>query len=417
MRVSFKSIAQVKPLLVCSMILAVISIPTFAAEPVESSIKPKASKSLLLDMDRHGSKIVAVGERGHVLVSSNNGESWTQSRVPTAQMLTAVDFINERLGWAVGHDGHIIHTEDGGATWVLQRDGLKAQSELNVASLHQAKEELKALKIKIAIGPSRVEVGEGVTPLQEVPVTEVDEYGYEVTPMTQEEQLEEAKWEVENAQARLDGVVVAPPLMDVWFSDENNGWAVGAFGSLVRTTDGGKTWKDQSKNIGNEDKYHLNAVTGVVNGTVIIGGEAGFAVYSQDNGVTWTKADLGYDGSIFGLTVAQDGSMIVATGLRGNTFRSLDLGVTWETIYPGIDYSLSNGSIYGDGDLVLVGTGGSISISHDKGSSFKQYTLPARASLSNVVVLDSNKFLLVGQGGIHHFEVDEKNEVNTASTK
>ena len=417
MRISFESINRAVQIFVCSAILAGFSTVSSADAPTKSSMMPKVDRSLLLDVVRHGNKIVAVGERGHILISNDLGKQWKQVKVPVGQMLTAVDFINERLGWAVGHDGHVVHTEDGGETWALQRDGLKAQAEINVASLHIAKETLKAIKVKIAIGPTQVEIAEGVTPLKAPEIVQVDEYGYEITPMTIEEQLEEAKWEVQNAQDRIAGTIVAPPLMDVWFSDDKHGWAVGAFGILIQTVDGGKTWINRSGDLGNKDSYHLNAVNGIANGTVIIAGEAGFVTYSHDNGQTWTRASFAYEGSVFGLGVSQDGLMIVATGLRGNTLKTHDAGITWEAIYPGIDYSLSNASLYGDSSLILVGTGGSISISHDKGSSFKQYTLPARASLSNVVVLEDEKFLLVGQGGIHRFEVNEKHDVNTASTK
>jgi photosystem II stability/assembly factor-like uncharacterized protein len=55
--------------------------------------------------------------------------------------------------------------------------------------------------------------------------------------------------------------------------------------------------------------------------------------------------------------------------------------------------------------VILVGAGGSIAISNDKGDSFKQYILPVRSSLSSVIALDSGQFLLVGQGGVHHFDV------------
>jgi photosystem II stability/assembly factor-like uncharacterized protein len=32
-------------------------------------------------------------------------------------------------------------------------------------------------------------------------------------------------------------------LRDIAFSDENNGWIVGARGTLARTTDGGMSWE------------------------------------------------------------------------------------------------------------------------------------------------------------------------------
>ncbi|MCT6967273.1 WD40/YVTN/BNR-like repeat-containing protein, partial [Salmonella enterica] len=50
------------------------------------------------------------------------------------------------------------------------------------------------------------------------------------------------------------------PLLDVWFNDANHGLAVGAYGALIETTDGGKTWEDVSERLDNEDQFHLNAI-------------------------------------------------------------------------------------------------------------------------------------------------------------
>ena len=66
-----------------------------------------------------GSRLVVVGARGHVLVSTDDGASWTQAEVPTRVLLTAVHMHDERTGWAVGHDAVILRTNDGGATWSM----------------------------------------------------------------------------------------------------------------------------------------------------------------------------------------------------------------------------------------------------------------------------------------------------------
>jgi photosystem II stability/assembly factor-like uncharacterized protein len=60
---------------------------------------------------------VVVGERGHILVSTDAGRSWRQSPAPTRVTLTSVFFIDDRLGFAAGHDATILRTRDGGATW------------------------------------------------------------------------------------------------------------------------------------------------------------------------------------------------------------------------------------------------------------------------------------------------------------
>jgi photosystem II stability/assembly factor-like uncharacterized protein len=78
---------------------------------------PLAAESLLLDVAQREGRMVAVGERGHVLVSEDGGRAWTQAKVPTRAMLTGVFMHDRQLGWAVGHDQVALRTTDGGRTW------------------------------------------------------------------------------------------------------------------------------------------------------------------------------------------------------------------------------------------------------------------------------------------------------------
>jgi len=84
-------------------------------QPAEKA--PLASQSLLLDVSVTGGQMVAVGERGHILVSRDSGATWTQGDVPTRALLTGVYMHDAQLGWAVGHDEVVLRTRDGGRTW------------------------------------------------------------------------------------------------------------------------------------------------------------------------------------------------------------------------------------------------------------------------------------------------------------
>ena len=85
----------------------------------EAVVAPLAIRSLLLDGAAAGSRLVVVGERGHVLVSTEGGARWRQAKVPIRALLTAIHMHDERTGWAVGHDAAILRTGDGGETWTL----------------------------------------------------------------------------------------------------------------------------------------------------------------------------------------------------------------------------------------------------------------------------------------------------------
>ena len=64
-----------------------------------------------------GGKIIVVGERGHILISEDDGKSWQQQPVPTRVTLTSVFFTDPANGWAAGHDSMILRTSDGGRHW------------------------------------------------------------------------------------------------------------------------------------------------------------------------------------------------------------------------------------------------------------------------------------------------------------
>lgn len=89
-------------------------------QPHAALMEPRAAHELLLDVEHRGDNgFVAVGARGDIL-TSEDGLHWQQQQVPTRAMLTAVDFIDAKHGWAVGHDAAILATADGGKTWTIQ---------------------------------------------------------------------------------------------------------------------------------------------------------------------------------------------------------------------------------------------------------------------------------------------------------
>lgn len=80
---------------------------------------PLATKVVFLDIAKAGDRVVAAGERGVVVYSDDAGANWTQAQVPVRSTLTALTFVDDTTGYAVGHDAVILKTADAGASWSL----------------------------------------------------------------------------------------------------------------------------------------------------------------------------------------------------------------------------------------------------------------------------------------------------------
>ncbi len=84
-------------------------------------IAEKAPERLLMDIKMiSNGRLIAVGERGHIILSDDNGIKWRQVQVPTEVLLTKVYFVDGNIGWAIGHQQMILKTIDAGETWEVQ---------------------------------------------------------------------------------------------------------------------------------------------------------------------------------------------------------------------------------------------------------------------------------------------------------
>ena len=293
-----------------ALLLTVARLP--AAE--DAAIAPLAARSLLLDLARAGDALVAVGERGDILRSTDHGKSWTQSPAPTRALLTGVSFPDATHGWAVGHDGVILASPDGGLTWVRQDQG----NDLTTIYL------------------------------------------------------------------------------DVLFLDAQHGFAAGAYGKFVSTADGGRTWI-ASKPI--DDEVHFNRLAAGPDGTLYLAGEGGLFLQSSDQGRHWTRAEVPYQGSLFGLVPLGPGAVAVS-GLRGHVFITTDGGAQWTPVAVEPKVLLMGGIRLRDGRLLFAGTGGNFFLSADAGRTFTAWK-PAGfgTSVADLLEAGDGALITVGEAG------------------
>ncbi|MFI5337058.1 MAG: WD40/YVTN/BNR-like repeat-containing protein, partial [Opitutales bacterium] len=110
--------------------------------------------------------------------------------------------------------------------------------------------------------------------------------------------------------------------LTVLFLDARHGFAAGAYGLFVSTQDGGRTWQT-SKPV--EDEVHFNRLTAGPDGLLYLCGEGGLFLSSSDQGRHWTRAEVPYQGSLFGIVSLGAGSLAVS-GLRGHIFTTANGG-------------------------------------------------------------------------------------------
>jgi photosystem II stability/assembly factor-like uncharacterized protein len=81
----------------------------------------RAEHGVLLSVTRAGDRLVAVGDRGTILLSDDDAATWKVQPSPTQALLTSTLFTSPREGWAVGQDATILHTADAGLHWATQK--------------------------------------------------------------------------------------------------------------------------------------------------------------------------------------------------------------------------------------------------------------------------------------------------------
>ncbi|GLK88685.1 WD40/YVTN/BNR-like repeat-containing protein [Pseudomonas turukhanskensis] len=278
----------------------------------------------LIGVARAGSVLVGVGLHGLIQRSADNGKTWQQVSSPVSSDFTQVRFSDANNGWIVGHDSVVLHSTDAGATWAVQLDGRKLLTLLN------------------------------------------DTYGKRA------EQGDEAAADMVQEVSRAMGTSATPdvmpaPLLDVLFDANGHGFAVGAFGMIVRSDDAGKTWQPWIERADNDRRMHLYGLA-QRDGIFYISGEQGLVLRLDTrlpaDQQRFVKLDTPYTGTYFGVTALDH--LLVAYGLRGNLFVSRDDGAQWQQLNTELSSSLV--SIIEQGNALIVVSQGGQLVSIDRDS-------------------------------------------------
>lgn len=314
--------------------------------------------SVFLDVTYAGERLVAVGERGIVLLSDDGGKTWRQAKVPASVTLTRVRFSSPKAGWAVGHYGTVLHSADAGETWERQLDGA-AVARLALASA----------EAQVRAAPDDANA---------------------------KRRLIEAERLVKDGPDK--------PFLDLHFLDDKRGFIVGAYNLMFDTEDGGKTWRPSLDRLDNPKGLHLYAIAG--SGDMLyVAGEYGLVFRSDDRGRTFARVNTPYSGSYFALALPAPGEVLLA-GLRGNAFRSLDRGATWEKVEGAPSVSFTVLTRLAGQSVLLANQAGHLFVT--RGGPLERLPAPALPPFAAVLPLRDGALLGVGVRGVMPVSLSKK---------
>jgi len=274
-----------------------------------------------------------------------------QQQIPRSEIrqnLFSVCFFSEKDGWIVGELGRVFHTTDGGTTYTRADTGTRTPF-LAVACVPDGS--------VVITGPKGVAL---------------------------KSRDQGATWEQLQTGVQRHLLSVAFPTADV-------GVAVGDFGTMIRTEDGGKTWSKVS--LPSDFKLPEDVADIVDPGDVLLYdvsfptpeqgwavGEFGVIFATTDGGKTWTSQKSPVETTLFGVQFA-DAQNGWATGIEQVMLHTTDGGQTWKKT----PIEAQKGFVLGIYDVAVqgnvgwaIGDSGLLLRSVDGGNSWTRVELPIR---------------------------------------
>lgn len=303
--------------LAVSLIVALGAYASFATRPVP------VFKETVIDarhfgvtgLARAGERLVAVGELGHILLSEDQGATWTNAKITPdrGSALSQVIFLNDKEGIAVGHDSWVLYTQDGGLSW----QEAMFDDKLSEPFL-------------------------GVWGKAEGPIFAYGSFGRFYVSNDHGH-----SWEAQDTGAEdthiyaVDGTPGGRLML------------VGERGLAMKSINGGQSWERLPE-------FYRGTMFGLIHlddDAWIAYGLRGNMFRSTDFGATWEQINTGLSVGLFGHTVLNDGSIIVL-GQGGVIIESRDGGRSFSILQDNKGNNLTAAVMLDNGQLLTAGLGG-----------------------------------------------------------
>jgi photosystem II stability/assembly factor-like uncharacterized protein len=219
-------------------------------------------------------------------------------------------------------------------------------------------------------------------------------------------------------------------LRAVYFLNESNGWAVGGYGTLLTTNDGGRSWQRQKRPTEDalRDIYFVDENSGWIvcerdfYKLKTLDEPRSYLLKTTNSGKTWTRINvIGKDADVRLVRVIfadKDNGWVF--GEEGAFYVTNNGGTTWTKQRVPTPYLLLGGTLLDKSRGWLVGAGSTILQTEDSGLEWRESRLPVSGvRLNAVTFINKDKGWAVGSGGtiIHTSNGGRSWQVQASPTK
>jgi photosystem II stability/assembly factor-like uncharacterized protein len=312
-----------------------------------------------------------------------SAQNWTSQTLPTNQTIRSIYFINSNEGWASGYDG-IMHTVNGGLNWSTQiTNSIERLLAIRFVDSNYgwANGGHRVLRTENGGGiwhdMSGIDINAGIFRNTIFPVSPTVAwaaaqfapsmrwlYRYTSTSATA---VTEQTFNVVGTYARL---------LDLWFVDPDNGWAVGEFGGITKITNGSTespVFTDQRK---------IGIITSTLWGVFFLDlnkgwavGDGGTIIKTTDGGTNWSILTSGTTTNLRDVhftdinhgCVVGEGGLILVTMDGGVNWSEQTSGVTmtlWSVHYVGSSPGFIAGGDLSNGHGTILRTDNALSVKY-----------------------------------------------------
>ncbi len=340
-------------------------------------------------LDLHGSdeyNLWSVGEDGIVFHSGDQGTTWEKVNVGKTGRLTQVFFATEQKGWIIG-GGAFLKTEDGGETWESFGPSWPTQIQF-------IDDQLGWRSISDNIQRTS-DGGDSWSTIAKDVRSDLFQFVSETIGFA---------W-VGNSSARhllktSDGgknwteldTNFEYSINDFHFINENEGWVVGPLGMIYKTPDGGQNWISLAKP---ELHWSIDSVRFFDSQIGILGAYNGRIYRTEDGGETFELIE-DLPTSLTQLEIASE-SLIFIVGSGGVLARSNNKGTSWEIVRDGIGSRL-DGIAFIDQDLGWGTYDTDVYKTTNGGGNWTLESLPNSANSKKLFAINNTVYAISNSG-------------------